>query len=227
MFVHLDRTTIASGLLLVWRPLVSVVTVGAMLAAAGSRSFLTAPEAARLIGASHVSIHRWVQSGQLKAAYTPGRHLRIQRAALASFLRSRKLPVPIELRAEARVLVVDDDPTFARALTRGLAAADVRLTVDSATSGLEALIEVGVHKPDVILLDAQMPGVDGIEACRAIKSRKETAGCIVVGFSGRPAEYREAFLKAGAAAFLPKPFTVATVRTLLRELLGERAEATS
>ena len=197
-----------------------------MLAAAGSRSFLTAPEAARLVGASHVSIHRWVQSGQLKAAYTPGRHLRIQRSALATFLEQRKLPVPVELRAQARVLVVDDDATFARALTRGLVAADVRLTVDSATSGLEALIQVGLVRPDVVLLDALMPGLDGIAACRAIKAREETSGCIVVGFSGRPSEYREAFLEAGAAAFLAKPFTVAAVRTLLRELLGDRAEAT-
>jgi len=196
-----------------------------MLAAAGSRSFLTAPEAARLVGASHVSIHRWVQSGQLEAASTPGRHLRIQRSALANFLERRKLPVPVELHAQARVLVVDDDPAFARALTRGLAAAELRLTVDSATSGLEALIQVGLVKPDVVLLDALMPGLDGIAACRAIKARKETSGCIVIGFSGRPAEYREAFLEAGAAAFLPKPFTVAAVRALLRELLDERAEA--
>ena len=71
----------------------------------------------------------------------------VTHTGLASFLERRKLPVPVELRAEARVLVVDDAPTFARALTRGLAAADVRLTVDSATSGLEALIQVGLVRP--------------------------------------------------------------------------------
>ena len=81
-----------------------------------------------------------------------------------------------------------------------------------AESAIDGLLKVGLRKPDVVLLDAYMPGMNGIEVCSRLKSAPETAHIAVLAMSGRPSpELEQAFLDVGAAALLPKPITAPVV----------------
>src|SRR4051794_18730263 len=104
---------------------------------------LTSHEVARLLGVSPSAVLSWVERGWLQAHRTPGGHRRFARSALLSFLRSRKMPVPQELIVVARLLVIDDDPTFLRAIERTLPTQLPGLTVQTAESAVDGLLKVG------------------------------------------------------------------------------------
>ena len=100
-----------------------------------------------------------------------------------------------------RVLIADDRP-WARAGLRALLSTRSEIeVVGEAADGREALGLVEVQRPDVVLLDAQMPVLDGLETTRLIKARWPEARVIVLTMH---AAYRSEALAAGADRFLVK-----------------------
>jgi CheY-like chemotaxis protein len=113
-------------------------------------------------------------------------------------------------------LVVADDAAAVRGL---LGAALAAYTVLEAARGDEALALVRRARPDLVVLDVQLPGLDGLAVARALAADPATAAIPVVLCSGAgPAVAAAAGRAAGVVAFLPKPFD-------LRELLGAVARA--
>ena len=104
----------------------------------------------------------------------------------------------------ARVLVVDDIIANVRLLEAKLSAE--YFEVITAMNGLDALDAVQKSRPDIILLDIMMPGIDGIEVCKRIKSNPETQHIPVVMVTDldQP-EDRVRGLEAGADDFLTRP----------------------
>ena len=78
----------------------------------------------------------------------------------------------------ACVLVVEDTPLNVKLLTLQLAYQDY--IVNTAANGLEALAKIEADKPDIVLLDVMMPGLDGFETCRRIRANPATAHIPVV-----------------------------------------------
>src|SRR6202451_3492450 len=119
----------------------------------------------------------------------------------------------------ARVLVVDDILSNVKLLEAKLTAE--YFDVVTAFNGLEALAKVEEHEPDIVLLDVMMPGMDGFEVCRRIKSNPKSAHLPVVMVTAldQPSD-RVAGLDAGADDFLTKPVDdsalFARVRSLVR-----------
>ncbi|MEW5740362.1 MAG: response regulator [Myxococcota bacterium] len=181
---------------------------------------LTSHEVASLMQVSPSAVLRWIDQGMLRAFRTPGGHRRVGTAELLEFLRAQKMPVPRALEApRLRLLIIDDEPGFLRPLGEALRRADPRLDVELADSAVDGLIKIGLKRPDVVLLDAYMPGMDGPEACRRIKSEPETAHISVLAMSGRRSEELiSRFEKAGAAAFIAKPLKPAAIIEQLQHL---------
>jgi DNA-binding response OmpR family regulator len=123
-------------------------------------------------------------------------------------------------RARTRVLVVEDDPDIAglirHALERG---GDIEVAV--ADSGDAALQAVAARVPDVILLDLSLPVLGGLEVCRLLRARPDTARVPIIMLTARAGESdRVAGLDAGADDYVTKPFSLrelaARVRAVLR-----------
>jgi excisionase family DNA binding protein len=182
--------------------------------------FLTSREVAVLCQASPSAVLRWIDLGLLEAHRTPGGHRRVASPKLVEFLIAHRMPVPRELRdGQVRVLVIDDEAQYLRSLGPLLTAADARVEVELAESAIDGLLKIGVSLPDVVLLDAYMPGMDGLEACRRIKQAEATHHIAVVAITGRPSpELHQAFTGAGAQGFLPKPLAASAVLEELRRL---------
>lgn len=116
----------------------------------------------------------------------------------------------------ARILVVDDEPQIRRVMKTTLVAQGH--FVDEARSGEEALEKLRQDKFDLLLLDLNMPGMGGIEACRAIRATSEAA---IVVLSVRDSEENKVqALDAGADDYITKPFgtpeLLARIRAALR-----------
>src|SRR6202789_3470970 len=118
----------------------------------------------------------------------------------------------------ARVLVVDDILSNVKLLEAKLTAE--YFDVVTAFNGLECLAKVAEAAPDIVLLDVMMPGMDGFEVCRRIKSDPKTAHVPVVMVTAldQPSD-RVAGLEAGADDFLTKPVDDAALFARVRSLV--------
>ncbi len=118
----------------------------------------------------------------------------------------------------ARVLVVDDILSNVKLLEAKLSAEYFEVVTGS--NGMEAIAKTEECAPDIILLDVMMPGMDGFEACRRIKSNPKTAHVpvIMVTALDQPSD-RVAGLEAGADDFLTKPVDDAALFARVRSLV--------
>jgi two-component system alkaline phosphatase synthesis response regulator PhoP len=104
----------------------------------------------------------------------------------------------------AKILIADDD-SFLLRLVGYLFGKEGYETV-SAMDGEEALRKIETEKPDLVILDVMMPGIDGLEVCRQLRSHPETAALPIVMLSARSkVSDRIAGLQAGANEYLGKP----------------------
>lgn len=114
-----------------------------------------------------------------------------------------------------RVLLADDEHLIRGALAALLALEDDLLVVAEAASGPEALAMARAHRPDVAVLDLQMPGADGVSVATSL--RAELPGCktMIVTSHGRPGHLKRA-LAVGVRAFAPKTVSAQRLAELIR-----------
>ena len=113
-----------------------------------------------------------------------------------------------------RVLIVDDEPTT-RSLLRGILAR--RFDVVTASSGDEALASSREHLPDLVLLDVEMPGLDGYETLARLRAAGVKAPAVALTASAS-VEERDRALAGGFDAFLTKPLHLSDLTTTLDRL---------
>ena len=186
------------------------------------RKTLSTLHAARLLGVAAASVSKWIDKGHLVAGRTPGGHRRIEVDDLVEFIRRQKLRVPPELLASHRkILVVDDEEAVAKWLAEEIKAAYPDVEVLEAHDGFSAGELVWTEKPDAVVLDLRMLGMDGFEVCRRIKTRKETKGALVIAITASPSpEVERRILGCGAEACLAKPIDLDTLLQKLAKAVG-------
>jgi len=120
----------------------------------------------------------------------------------------------------ATILIVDDDPKLLKMLQRTLAYEGFRVL--SATNGNEALSELQAHRPDVMVLDWLMPGLDGLGVLERVRAAGDKT--LVLMLTARDAvEHRVEGLESGADDYLVKPFAPAELLARIHALLRRPA----
>jgi CheY-like chemotaxis protein len=118
-----------------------------------------------------------------------------------------------------KVLVVDDDPAILEICSDLLQTEGY--TVSVATNGQQALEQIRMDPPHVILMDIMMPVLDGVEACRQVKANPATAEIPVVLMSARTNLTRQSQDLASADALVAKPFDIDHLLNTIHDLVGE------
>jgi DNA-binding NarL/FixJ family response regulator len=121
-----------------------------------------------------------------------------------------------------RVLIADDQPLFASGLRLQLDAQHDIVCVGIAVDGEDAIAQATTTRPDVVLMDVRMPGMNGIAATDAITGLGENAPAVIVLTTIRRDEAVYLAMKAGAAGFLTKDATPAEVLDAIRTAHGAR-----
>jgi DNA-binding response OmpR family regulator len=119
---------------------------------------------------------------------------------------------------QVRALVVDDEETILEFLGMGLGYEG--FAVETASDGPSALAAADRFRPDLVLLDVMLPGLDGVEVCKRLRAKGDVA-IIMLTAKGETDE-RIAGLDAGADDYVPKPFRFQELLARIRAVLRRR-----
>jgi excisionase family DNA binding protein len=190
--------------------------------------YLTTFEVANACGVSARTVSNWIRDGSIPAHRTVGGHARVSADDLRQFLSDRKMPLPEHLSGtgtprvdpqKKRVLIIDDDESLLEVYRELLGSAGYE--VETARHGFLGGYLLAHCRPDVILLDIMMPGLDGYEVLQLIRKRPEAKGIPVLACTSlRGPEVEGRIGAAGFAAFVRKPIDFAGLRETLAKLLG-------
>lgn len=118
-----------------------------------------------------------------------------------------------------KILIVDDHKLIREGIQSMLSGVDDLEVVGMVSTGEEAINEARVHKPDVVLMDIVMPGMNGIEASRWIKENEETTRVIIVTMEISK-DYVSAAIKSGVDGYLPKDIGKDVLVEAIRSVYG-------
>lgn len=123
-------------------------------------------------------------------------------------------------KSGARILVVDDEKEILRALQRNLSAHGYE--VFSASSGEQALEEIAMHRPDLMVLDLGLPGMSGLEVCKAVRAESNLP---IIVLSVKDTERDKVLaLDLGADDYVSKPFGMNEILARIRVALRHSAQ---
>jgi two-component system, OmpR family, response regulator len=195
--------------------------------------WFTTTEAAKLCGLSHMTVIRRFDNGDIKGFRVPGsRFRRIPRENLLEFAVRHGIPLAETLGGGAssedkgpagapgrRVLIVEDDRRMAELLEKIMTTDGWEVRV--ARNGFDAGFFAGSFLPDLILLDILLPGLDGREACKLLRSDPRLAGTKVLAVTAlRDERSVSEILAAGADGHMGKPFAINELRDKVAALTG-------
>ena len=196
---------------------------------------MTTREAGERLGVSVRTVQLWVEAGLLPAWRTAGGHRRIARHAVDALMAERSLVLtpsatePAKPVLGIRMLVVEDDPILLRLTTQVIKAWRLPVVLSTATSGFEALVRIGETRPDVVVTDLRMPGMDGFQMLRMLKrpgSGYESLKVVVVSALGAKEVADQGGLPPGVV-FLGKPVHYGELEALVRQWVPEVRPALS
>ena len=170
-----------------------------------------------LLGVHHNTIKNWIKGKQVVAFQTVGGHYRVPRREVVRLIKNRGLSVPDELQGPmGLVYVVDDDELIRRAMDDYLS---TDYEVYTFNNGFEALMQIGRLKPDLLVLDIYMPGIDGFAMVRKLRQDDKLVNLRVVGMSGKVVSKEDA-RKAGFDEFYEKKEGLKIIVDAIKAYLG-------
>lgn len=189
-----------------------------------AKEVVTTFEAARLCHVSYNTIKNWIKRGLLDAYRTAGGHLRINITELESFCREHGIPMDESKDPMRRkILVVDDEEAVRIALQEALNNYPENLDIYAASDGFEAGTLMEQVRPDLVILDLVMPGMDGFKVCQSIRKSPALKHVKIMVLTGFPSERNmERVSNLGADVCLAKPIDRAALYEAIDGLLSPR-----
>lgn len=192
--------------------------------------YLTTREAAELLGVALRTVQLWVEAGTLKAWKTAGGHRRIARESVDA-LRRQQGRMPTETRAEVspriepeqlfHVLVVDDDAMMRELIVAMIRSWNLPLSVSTAEDGFAALLRIGETRPDLLITDLLMPGMDGYRMIRHLRAMPESHLIDIIAVtSEEPGQIAAKGLLPPDVPVVSKPVSFGELRSLVEQRIA-------
>lgn len=147
--------------------------------------FCSTQSASRQLGISHRTVQLWVENGSLQAWKTVGGHRRITVDSVKRLIAARKnaiasLPMPYDANAPKIVLLVDPDHTLLHLYEREIRSWEMPLLIRKASDGFNALMQIGEQRPDLMIMDVTLPGMDSGRMVRTLRQNPRYASIAII-----------------------------------------------
>lgn len=190
-----------------------------------SKQHLTTTAAAKKLGVSVGTIQQMVEDNKLEAWKTTGGHRRISLQSVERILNkeSKVLPNPI---SALLVYIVEDDLFLLNSYDLFLKKLDLPLEIHKFDNGLDAIFQIAVKFPDVLVLDLDLPYLDGTELLERLHARHDFSGQHIIVLSGLPIdELKTKTLKFENLCLLEKPLNPSFIEGYLKALVQSHFNA--
>lgn len=196
-----------------------------------NENVMTTREAGETLGVAVRTVQLWVEAGVLPAWRTAGGHRRIARSAVDKLMAERQsdlLPQPgMAVQggdAALKMLLVEDDPHLLKLFSGVVAGWGFPVALTTATNGFDGLLRIGEMRPDIVVTDLVMPGMDGFEMLRALtKSGSGFASLKLLVVSALSADEitERGGLPVGVTCF-QKPVNFTKLETLVHKFFTDK-----
>ncbi|MDD5390960.1 MAG: response regulator [Gallionellaceae bacterium] len=177
---------------------------------------LTTRETAKILGASVRTIQLWVEGGRLKAWKTPGGHRRVLRTSVEEMLANRER-MSGGSPSKYEVLLVNEDPDQLSTMEKTLAKLGPETQLRVVEDGYEALIRLGEARPDLLVTDLDLSGLDGLRLMKTLARETSTQPMQIIALTMLTPE--EVVARGGlpnGIMLLQKPLRVASLLSLAK-----------
>jgi CheY-like chemotaxis protein len=181
------------------------------------RHYLSPGETAEIFKVTPASLRGWTNKGILRAETTKGGHRRYPVSEVFRLARNKGVDLEPSLFMSVKLLIIDSDVEHGKAMQDSLKGAFGISEIAVAEDGFMAGCLVTQFKPDVVLLDLEMPGIDSAHVCSFIKHDPHTRFIRVIAMCRNcPEQQQKQIVNLGAEVCLSMPFSV----DLLRQVMG-------
>lgn len=195
----------------------------------GRIRIFSALEVANLCGVVNQTSINWIKNGYLKAFMTPGGQYRVYVEDLVSFLRERNMRIPADLETTMKsdvdwnsLAIIDDDRTLNDILKQYFEKNSPSFTIIQAFDGFDAGAILADKRPGFVILDIDLPGLDGYQICHKVKNEPSFGKPFVISITGLDhPDVKERALASGSDAFFAKPLDFDALGELVAELAGK------
>lgn len=183
------------------------------------KSLLTPAQAAKLLHVAPTTIRHWAQTGRLPFVTTPGGHRRFNKNDLLSLM---SLP-EAEVKESFAMLIIEDDKEFADMLAQFLEALFPRVRIKIAYNPFDAGDLLNTFKPDLVMLDLMMVGINGFSICHRIKSTPTTAHITVLAMTGALTDDNaNRIVELGAETCFAKPLSFKLLEQTITDFITQK-----
>lgn len=187
--------------------------------------FLSTGDIAHYCEVTPTAVLKCLDSVRSPVFNIPGGHYRILRTDFRAFLQRHGMFMNEGFFGKAserkRILIVDDEPAVL-SFIEGTLQLEGEYELATAPDGFEAAHQLAIFEPDLVVLDIMLPGMDGFEICRRLKSdpaMSRVKVLVVTGFATE--ENIEKILHYGADDYLAKPLKLEDLKRKVRQLLAD------
>ena len=190
----------------------------------------SALEVANICGVVNQTAINWIKAGHLKAYKTPGGQFRVTPENLAEFMEKRGSEIPESLKTilrekqipnEKTLLIVDDDKVLNTLIKKYIEKNFENIKLYQAYDGFEAGTIMTKVKPGFVILDLDLPGVDGFSLCKKIKSDLMFGNpYIVVVTALKEPNFSQKVLDLGSNYFLTKPLSMEQIGAIVNQWIN-------
>lgn len=192
--------------------------------------YFSALEVANICGVVNQTVINWIKAGYLKAYLTPGGQFRVSPEDLSDFLVSRGVELPQELKdvlkevsitKEKSIIIVDDDSTLNSLIKKYIEKNFPGIKIFQAFDGFEAGSIMAKEKPGFVLLDLDLPGIDGFSLCKKIKKDALYDNPFIVLITAlKDSDLAEKVSDLGSNYFLTKPLNMEQIGAIVNQWIN-------
>ncbi|MDR2898250.1 MAG: response regulator [Spirochaetaceae bacterium] len=190
----------------------------------------SALEVANICGVVNQTAINWIRNNHLKAFSTPGGQYRVYADDLAEFMSSRGMRIPGSLMNDAglagtdmkSILIVDDDRGLNAVIAKYLGKTFPEFSIYQSFDGFDAGSKIAENRPGFIILDLDLPGINGESVLRRLKENESFGKPHVIVITALDdEEIRSSLMEMGADMLFKKPLTLKDLSDSITELLGK------
>ncbi len=135
------------------------------------KKFFTTGQIAKICGVSIATVQKWIDAGEIDSYRLPltASERRVPRESLLTFMKKYKVPTDELLEQKPfRILMIDEDTEYQKQVKKSLEGVNDKAEFKAFEEGATALVELGVFRPDLILLDIHTPGLEGMKIVESL-----------------------------------------------------------